>query len=609
MRSITTTYLDGRTVTVSISDTASAADQTKAIQTQLNAVAKAGGGTVSLSEGTWTVTGTGKAADGALRVGSNTTLEGAGAGATTIKLADGSSAVTGIIRTDSGKTLPDGSIKTTANVTVQNLTIDGNKANTTGDVDGFYCGPKPGTMQADTNITLRGVEIENCSRYGFDPHERTVGLSFVDCTAHDNGVDGFTIDACYDVLIQNCRAYDNGRHGFNLVTGTTGVKVVDSVAEGNGGSGLVAQTGDNELRAWTTDITVEGGRFADNGRGGIELKQVTGVDVAGATVSGNGMDGILIAGATDVSIAAMTFAGNGGTGSVGVSGYLQTFGDADPLNDRWINARDIIIDGTAMANTTTPANTTPWSYVLTDGDDQITTTAGRDVIDAGGGNDRVWAGAGDDIVYGNDGDDILDGGSGNDLLYGGWGDDRLVWGEGFDRLDGGAGNDTADFNKATAAVRVDLTQPIEATMNGVFIADLVSIENVRGGSFTDTLIGNDAANVLEGLGGADVLIGAGGDDRLDGGAGNDRLDGGTGNDVLTGGTGSDVFVFAAGCGADTITDFTRRQDKLELSGVAGFSSLSITQVGGDARIAFGTDSITLQGVSAATLTASDFLFM
>jgi hypothetical protein len=42
---------------------------------------------------------------------------------------------------------------------------------------------------------------------------------------------------------------------------------------------------------------------------------------------------------------------------------------------------------------------------------------------------------------------------------------------------------------------------------------------------------------------------------LVGGDGNDRLDGGTGNDSLTGGDGDDVFVFTAGDGADTITDF------------------------------------------------------
>lgn len=609
MRTITTTYPDGRVVIVSISDTASALDQSKAIQKQLDAVAKSGDGTVALSAGEWTVAGTGKASDGCLRVGSNTTLEGAGAGTTTIKLADGSTAVTGIIRTDSGKTLPDGSIKTTENVTIKNLTIDGNKTGTSGDVDGFYCGPKPGTTQADKTITLQGVEIENCSRYGFDPHERTIGLSFIDCSAHHNGVDGFTIDACFDVLLQNCTATDNGRHGINLVTGTTGVRVVDCIAESNGGSGLIAQTGDNELRAWTGGITIAGGRFADNARGGLELKQVTDVDITGVAITGNGMDGVLVVGASGVDIQAATFASNGGTGSVRVTGYLQDFGDLDPINDRWINARDVTVGAQRLPDTTTPANLTPWSYVLTDGNDQVTTSSGRDVVDAGAGNDRVWAGAGDDLVYGNDGDDTLDAGTGNDKLFGGWGDDRLVWGEGFDLLDGGAGHDTADFNKALVGVTVDMTLAIEASMAGVVIADFVGIENLRGTSFADTLIGNAVANRLDGLGGADVVFGGAGDDRLDGGGGNDRLVGGVGNDVLTGGSGSDVFAFTTGFGTDTITDFTRKQDKIELTGVAGFSALTILQEGDDAVIRIGADRMSLTGVACDSLTASDFVFL
>ncbi|MEL7098534.1 MAG: Hint domain-containing protein [Pseudomonadota bacterium] len=48
-------------------------------------------------------------------------------------------------------------------------------------------------------------------------------------------------------------------------------------------------------------------------------------------------------------------------------------------------------------------------------------------------------------------------------------------------------------------------------------------------------------------------------DATIGGAGagpaNDTLDGGAGDDVLTGGAGDDTFVYAAGSGADTITDF------------------------------------------------------
>ena len=157
--------------TISISEQLSAAAQTSAIQSALDAVAGNAGGFVSLSAGTFTVAGTGKASDGALRVGSDTVFSGAGIGETVIKLADGSTSCTGIVRTDSGGTNADGSVKTTSNVRFENFSIDGNKAAATGDIDGFYCGPKPNSSVFDSNITVNAVEIHDVSRYGFDPHE------------------------------------------------------------------------------------------------------------------------------------------------------------------------------------------------------------------------------------------------------------------------------------------------------------------------------------------------------------------------------------------------------------------------------------------------------
>lgn len=133
MLTITFGFSGGTSRTISLLETQSAGSQTLAIQTALDAVAGHDGGFVTLSGGTFTVTGTGKASDGALRVGSDTVLSGAGIGSTVLKLAAGSSAVTGVVRTDSGGTNPDGSVKTTANVRIENLTIDGNKAQTSGD--------------------------------------------------------------------------------------------------------------------------------------------------------------------------------------------------------------------------------------------------------------------------------------------------------------------------------------------------------------------------------------------------------------------------------------------------------------------------------------------
>jgi parallel beta-helix repeat protein len=599
-------YADGRTFSASILETASAASQTAAIQKALTAVATNGGGEVHLSAGTWTVAGTGKASDGCLKIGSNTTLEGAGLGATVLKLADGSSAVTGIIRTESGKTKADGSYTTVENVTIKNLSLDGNAAHTTGDVDGFYTGPKPGTAQADTNITLDAVEIKNCSRYGFDPHEQTVGLTIRNSSAHHNGVDGFTIDFCSQVLLENNTAFANGRHGFNIVTGSHDVTLLGNNAHDNGGSGISVQTGDNEVRGWTDAVTISGGVLADNGRSGIEIKQASHIFIDHVNLSGNAMAGVSLAGVEHVTLTANLFNGNGDR--VQIAAYLQDFNDADALNDRWIATRDVRIDGVLQVDAAAPAGASVWDYRITDGDDVITTSSGNDIVAAGSGNDQVQAGAGHDSVYGNDGHDSLDGGTGNDSLYGGAGNDRLYYVSGVDRLDGGSGSDAVDFSKALSAVTVDLTSTTyDVRQGGLAVAALTSIENVRGSSFADTITGDSIANFIDGAGGNDLIFASAGTDTVIGNGGNDRLTGGVGNDSLSGGSGSDIFYFDLRSGSDTIADFTRKQDKIDITGITNISQLAITQVGSATDISFGASHVLLSGVVASTLTASDFI--
>lgn len=156
------------------------------------------------------------------------------------------------------------------------------------------------------------------------------------------------------------------------------------------------------------------------------------------------------------------------------------------------------------------------------GDDTFRLSDERDVVSALGGNDTVFSRAGNDRLFGNAGDDRLVSSS--------------LAGE-HATLDGGAGKDT-----------------------------------VSGGAGDD---------VVKGGKGADILSGGGGRDRVYGGAGNDILRGGEGADLLTGGRGADNFVFAAtrlipptwdsgtGAEADTIADFTRGEDHLDLSMLFG----------------------------------------
>lgn len=218
------------------------------------------------------------------------------------------------------------------------------------------------------------------------------------------------------------------------------------------------------------------------------------------------------------------------------------------------------------------------------GDSEADTITGR------GGDDTLAGHGGDDSISGGDGSDALDGGSGADTLDGGDGSDTLDGGSGADTLHGGAGVDTASYGSATSGVYVHMGH--SAQNDGDAAGDVfVSIENLIGSNFDDTLIvvadgarvwggagddaltlagsgheaygetgndsiyggfgvdifdGGDGDDVLFGYEGADELVGGAGDDYAIGGSGDDVIDGGDGHDELHGHDGDDVFFGGSG---------------------------------------------------------------
>lgn len=123
--------------------------------------------------------------------------------------------------------------------------------------------------------------------------------------------------------------------------------------------------------------------------------------------------------------------------------------------------------------------------------------------------ENLTGGADNDTLIGSDGDNVLNGGAKNDTLEGGLGSDTLI---------GGDGIDTARYN-GSAKVYVNLeNKGLQNTGHGYDLLD--GIENVEGGSGSDTLIGDDANNKLAGNGGNDTLTGGEGNDTLVGGGGN-----------------------------------------------------------------------------------------
>ena len=148
-----------------------------------------------------------------------------------------------------------------------------------------------------------------------------------------------------------------------------------------------------------------------------------------------------------------------------------------------------------------------------------------------------------DTLFGAGGDDILYAGNGNDLVDAGDGDDLIIGGSGLgdDFYTGGDGVDTINYISATAGIRVNLIEGVASSiesddMAGIGKDILIGIENVIGGNFDDTLMGNLLDNRFEGLGG---------NDRFELGLGKNLSDGGNGNDTIIlegGGTFSSGFV-------------------------------------------------------------------
>jgi len=136
-------------------------------------------------------------------------------------------------------------------------------------------------------------------------------------------------------------------------------------------------------------------------------------------------------------------------------------------------------------------------------------------------------------------------------------------------LVGGSGDDTYNLRNANTHIIEAASSGIDTVNASISTTLADNVENLRLMAPGLTGYGNALDNQLTAHASGSTLYGLDGNDTLTGGAGNDILSGGSGNDTLTGGGGADTFTFTAldvkTYTTDTITDFTRGMDKIDLS--------------------------------------------
>lgn len=304
-----------------------------------------------------------------------------------------------------------------------------------------------------------------------------------------------------------------------------------------------------------------------------------------------------------------------------------------------IGMRGLTLTGTAAADTLT-GDAGGDTLVGLGGNDILIGLAGDDVLEGGPGADRLDGGAGADTASylraaaavtinlaapaGSTGEaagdifvdienlrgslfnDLLTGDAGDNRLWGEAGNDTLDGGRGDDTLAGGAGNDKYVVDSVGDLVVEALDEGSDWVFSAVSYTLPANVEKLTlqgtlgltgtGNALDNSLTGSSGRDTLYGLEGNDILVGASGDDTIFGGAGNDIIRGSSGADLLSGGEGSDVFDYDKASespvgAADTITDFERGVDKIDLVGI----DATTQQSGNNAFLFIGTSQFSGSG--------------
>jgi|GEM_PF-1847700 len=331
-----------------------------------------------------------------------------------------------------------------------------------------------------------------------------------------------------------------GSEGIDVLSGATAVSkiAIDLNTDVYSGIEIVVGSKYDDVLIGLDDMAVSlfGGNGKDNLRGGNEGDFLDG-GIGNDTIDGGIGDDTIVYGAGDMV--------NGGGGWDILNAQRATSAATINMSSNYSGIEQVL--GSSFA-------------------DKITGSNIGNVLSGGKGKDTLYSGLGNDTItyFAGDGQDVILA-SGNDILV--------------------FGNDIQPVSTVLKKQKDDLLLTISAKdsilLKNWFIANdeterlhqfyfgdvnyevcndtgniyfqPAGIESMLGNDANNILTGNEMDEALLGYGSNDVLDGKGGNDSLYGGTGNDTLEGAGGNDILSGGEGTDVYLFGSSGGNDSIS--------------------------------------------------------
>ena len=457
------------------------------------------------------------------------------------------------------------------------------------------------------NLTLTGTD--NINGTGSDLDNTIVGNTGNNILDGGNGVDflrGGAGDDTYVVDDANDNISESAGAGIDTVrstvTYTLGANLENLTLEGGDNINGTGNELNNTILGNSGNNILDGLGGADDMTGGLGNDtyyvndpgdRVTealdeGIDEVISTISytlGANLENLTLDGAANINGTGNeldnTIVGNGGNNTLDGQGGVDsmTGGGGD---DRYI-VDDETDTVTELAGGGLDAVESSVTFTLSPFVENLTLTGTDDIN--GTGNDLA------NTIIGNSGDNILDGSTGADDLRGGLGDDTYLVDDPGDRVSEGLG-------EGIDTVISEVTFTLGANLEILTLSGTLAIDGT-GNGLDNTIVGNDANNLIDGRGGADLMIGGDGDDtyvvdnpgdevseavgqgtdtirssitfNLDtdginvenltltgadnidgtgndlantivGNSGNNLLDGGAGLDVLIGGAGDDTYI-------------------------------------------------------------------